>query len=114
MKQKGELLRPSLIHEADQGGVREAGRLTGLEVHLATLGWLQFKDRKDPSGAGRRVFCAGLSSGSGGDGAPGCRGRPSQSLSTAYGLPRGRNHVSHAPCVCFLLAYGQHSVYFQI
>ena len=76
-------------------------RLTGLEVHLATLGWLQFERGRILQGWVEGFLCWAISWKQWGMGLLAAMADRLSSLSTAYGLPRGRNHVSHVPCMCF-------------
>ena len=103
MKQKGELLRQSLISEGwSTWGLGSWGDfLTGLEVHLATLGWLQFGRGRIVQGWVEDFLCWAISWKQWGMGLLAAMAGRLSSLSTAYGQPRGRNHVSHVPCMCF-------------
>lgn len=92
-------MRPSLIIKADQGGVREAGEAAGLEVHLATLGWLQFEIGRILQGWSGGFLCGLSPLEAVGDGAPGCRGGRLSSLGTAYGHHEAEI-MSHTLLVC--------------
>ena len=100
---KRELLRQSLISEGwSTWGLGSWGDfLTGLEVHLATLGWLQFGRGRIVQGWVEDFLCWAISWKQWGMGLLAAMAGRLSSLSTAYGLPRGRNHVSHVPCMCF-------------
>lgn len=126
---QGDIRKKNTRYEAERGAIEtvsdpqrlikvgsgKLGRLTGLEVHLATLGWLQFGIGRILPGWAEGFLCRAIFWERWGMGLLAAVAGRLSSLSTAYGLPRGRNHVSHAPCVCFTSWHAASTQsYFQI